>query len=357
MKAAVSRAPKAPLVIEDLNLAAPGEGYVTVDIKAVAICHSDLIFVDGGWGDQTPAVYGHEAAGVVSAVGHDAPFEVGDKVLVTLLRGCGECPCCTAGSRSYCVAERFVSVGSPLTDASGASVAQGIATGAFAEAATVHHSQLAKLSGDIGWAEASLLSCGVITGYGAVTNAAELPVGATAVVIGAGGVGLNAVQGAALSGASKVIVVDVSEEKLEFARAFGATDTFLASEEKLDSKIRSLTGGGADYVFVTVGAAVAMDSAYAMMAVGGVTVIVGMTPVGHKSSYDPLMLADMSQRIIGSKMGRTALDLDSPLLEQSYYDGRLKLDELVTGRFALEDINEAIDLTRRGVGVRNVIIL
>ena len=357
MKAAVSRTPKAPLVIEDLDLAGPGDGYVQVDIKAVAICHSDLIFIDGGWSDQTPAVYGHEAAGVVSAVGRDTPFAVGDKVLVTLLRGCGECPCCTVGSRSYCTAERFVGVGSPLTDASGASVTQGIATGAFAEGATVHHSQLAKLTGDIGWAEASLLSCGVITGYGAVTNAAQLQAGATAVVIGAGGVGLNAVQGAALSGASKVIVIDISEEKLEISRAFGATDTFLATEEKLDGKIRKLTGGGADYVFVTVGSARAMDSAYSMMAVGGTTVIVGMTPAGHQSSFDPLMLADMSQRVIGSKMGKTVLERDIPALEQSYYDGKLKLDELVTGRFALDEINDAIDLTKRGVGVRNVIIL
>ena len=357
MKAAVSRAPGAPLVIEELTLAPPGAGYVQVDIKAVAICHSDLIFLEGGWGDKGPAVFGHEAAGTISAVGDGAPFQVGDRVLVTLLRGCGECPCCSVGSRSYCTSDQFADVTSPLTDASGASILQGISTAAFAEETTVHHSQVAKLTGDIGWAEASLLSCGVITGYGAVTNAAQLPAGASAIVIGAGGVGLNAVQGAALSGASKVIVIDVSEEKLEFARTFGATDTFLATEEKLAGKIRKLTGGGADYIFVTVGSAAAMNSAYPMLAVGGTAVIVGMTPNGHTSGFDPLILADLSQRIIGSKMGKTVLDRDIPALEQSYYDGKLKLDELVTGRFGLEEINEAIDLTKRGVGVRNVILL
>ena len=357
MKAAVARAFRAPLVIEDIALRPPGPGEVEVRIKAVAICHSDILFIDGAWGGDLPAVFGHEAAGEVVAVGEGAEFAVGDRVVVTLIRGCGECVCCASDNRTYCRSEFPLSRSTPLTDGAGAAVRQGAATGAFAERVTVHGSQLAKVGEQIGWAEASLLACGVITGYGAVTNAAKLPAGATAVIVGAGGVGLNAVQGAALSGASRVIVVDISEEKLEIAREFGATDCLGARQPNLARTIRGLTGGGADYVFVTVGNTKAMDGAYSMIAPGGSVVLVGMAASGEMSTFDPLLLADMGQKIIGSKMGQSAPARDIPPLERAFLDGRLKLSELVTGRFAFEDINEAIATTRAGKGVRNVVIM
>ena len=358
MKAAICRTFGAPLTIEDVSIAAPGPGEVRVDVKACAICHSDIIFIDGGWGGDLPAIYGHEAAGVVTATGagvHDVA--VGDRVAVTLIRSCGHCPCCASDNRTYCTSPFPLSARSPITDASGATVKQGLNTAAFAETVVVEASQVAPVGDDIGWAEASLLACGVITGYGAVTNAAKMPAGATAVVIGAGGVGLNAVQGAALSGANRVIVVDISAEKLEIARGFGATDCIDAKAGDPVEQVRALTGGGADFVFVTVGATVAMEQAYAMLAVGGAAVLVGMPALGASSTFDPLTLADAGQRIIGSKMGQSSIRRDIPALIRSYEGGRLKLDELVTGRFALDEINEALDATRKGIGVRNVLMM
>lgn len=358
MKAAVIRAFGQPLGIEEVTIAPPGPDEVSVKVRAVAVCHSDIHFFDGAWGGDLPAIWGHEAAGEVIATGPGAEgFAPGDRVVVTLIRGCGGCACCASNNPTYCTTPFRLAAEPPLRDATGAVIAQGIKTAAFAEEVLVHKSQIAPLKGDIGWAEASLLACGVITGYGAVVNAARLPAGASAVVIGAGGVGLNAVQGAALSGASRVIVVDISPEKLEFARQFGATDCIDARGENVPRQIRKLTGGGADFVFVTVGAVAAMDDAYRMLGVGGAAVLVGMPESGVTSRFDPLLVADMAQRIIGTKMGQSVIARDIPMLEQAYYDGRLKLDELVTGRFALEEINEAIARTKRGEGARNVIMM
>lgn len=357
MKAAVARAFGAPLEIEELALAAPGPGEVRLRVRAVAICHSDLIFIAGGWGGALPAVYGHEAAGDVLETGAGVTgFAKGDRAVVTLIRSCGECACCAKGQRTYCTEPFPLNAASPLSDATGAPVAQGLKCGAFAEEVTVHASQLAKIEGEIGWAEASLLACGVITGYGAVTNTAAMEAGATAVVIGTGGVGLNAVQGAALNGASRVIVADVSAEKLEIARGFGATDCVKAGPEAA-AEVRRLTEGGADYVFVTVGAEAAMASAYEMLAPGGAAVLVGMGALGARSTFDPLTLADAGQRILGSKMGKAAPARDIPALIGLYRAGRLKLSELVTGRFGFEEINAALDRTRAGTGVRNVVLM
>ncbi|MEM7546983.1 MAG: Zn-dependent alcohol dehydrogenase [Pseudomonadota bacterium] len=357
MKAAVNRAFKTPLTIEDVTLAPPGPGEVEIRTRACAICHSDIMFIDGGWGGDLPAIWGHEAAGEVTAVGEGVTdVAPGDRVIATLIRSCGTCSCCMAGQRTYCTADYALNEKSPLSDTSGAMVKHGLKTAAFAERMVVERSQVAKLSGDIGWAEAALLACGVITGYGAVTNTAKMPAGAKAVVIGAGGVGLNAAQGAALSGASQVIVIDIAPAKLDIAPGFGATHTINGASANAVEEVRRITNGGADFVFVTVGAVQAMAQAYEMLGIGGAAVLVGMPAVGQMSTYDPLTLADAGQRIIGSKMGQTDLARDIPQLLASYYNGRLKLDELVTGRFALAEINEALDTTRRGIGVRNVIL-
>lgn len=356
MKAAVNRAIGAALTIEDVTLAPPMAGEVEVRVRACAICHSDIIFMDGGWGDATPAVWGHEAAGEVVAVGAGVDaYAPGDRVVVTLVRACGSCACCSAGLYGNCAAP-FPRCDSPLTDASGAPLVQGMKTAAFAERVVVDASQLAPISGEIGWAEASLLACGVITGYGAVANTAAMPAGAKAVVIGAGGVGLNAVQGAALRGASQVVVIDLSAEKLEIARGFGATHCVDGRAEDPVQAVLKITGGGADYVFATVGAPRAIEQAYPMLAVGGAAVLVGIPASGATSTFDPVALASSSQRIIGSKMGQTNVARDIPDLIAAYQDGKLKLDELVTGRFSLDEINEAIAASRAGKGVRNVIL-
>lgn len=357
MKAAVCREFGKPLTIEDLEAASPGAGEVQVRIRACAICHSDIIYMDGGWGGTLPAVYGHEAAGVVEKVGEGVGgIDVGDHVVVTLIRSCGECHYCAQGHAVMCDTTFPLDKNSPLTGADGKPVVQGLRTGAFAEVATVDASQVAVIPKDVPLESASLLACGVITGLGAVTNTARVPAGSDVAVIGTGGVGLNSVQGAVLCGARRIVAVDLSPDKLEAARTFGATHVVNGSDADAVEQITAITDGrGVDFAFVTVGALPAIEQGYKLIKRGGSVVIVGMTPVGVTSSFDPLDLADQSKRIVGSKMGATRVKVDIPQLVDLYRQGRLKLDELISGRYPIDRINEAIDSVRRGEALRNVI--
>jgi len=204
---------------------------------------------------------------------------------------------------------------------------------------------------------ASLLCCGVITGVGAVFNAARVPAGSSVVVIGAGGVGLNTIQGAAIAGAVRIIAVDLSREKLDAAMEFGATHGVLASDEKPHRAVKQINGGrGVDYVFVTVGSAEAYQTAPRYLCVGGMMVMVGMPPSGAKVSYEPVIVASSSQTMKGTFMGDTLLSRDIPRLVEFYRQGRLKLDELITRRYRLDQINEAIADTKAGNARRNVIL-
>ncbi len=356
MKAAICRTFNAPLSIEDIHLAEPGAGELRVAIAAVAICHSDIAFIDDKWGGTLPAVYGHEAAGVVTT-SRSEHFNAGDRVIVTLIKACGQCPCCESGLESSCDG-RYEERATPIMDASGEPIVQGMFCGAFAEAVNVHESQVFKAPDSMPLDVASLLACGVITGVGSVTNTAQLEKGSTAVVVGAGGVGLNVIQGAAISGASRIIAVDLSEEKLATAKAFGATHGVLTSAPDVAEEIRNLTSGrGADYVFVSVGAPHAFAVAPDYLAAGGAMVIVGMTGINDQVSYMPINLASMNQRFLGSTMGQTVLARDLPLLYEHYTNGRLKLDELISNRFGFDDINQALDSTRSGIAGRNVVIV
>jgi S-(hydroxymethyl)glutathione dehydrogenase / alcohol dehydrogenase len=355
MRAAVCRAFGAPLTIEEVSLDPPGPGQVAVRLAACAICHSDIAYAEGAWGGALPAVYGHEAAGRVTAVGPGVRgFAPGERVLVTLIRACGACPACAGGDPTSCD-HAWDAAPSPLSDAGGAPLAQGMKTAAFAEAVVVDASQLAALPEDLPPDLACLLACGVITGVGAVVNAARVRPGAAVAVIGAGGVGLNVVQGAALAGAARIVAVDLSAEKAEGARTFGATDAVAGDDAA--GAVRALTGGrGVDFAFVAVGAPGAIGAAAGMLAAGGTVVVVGMPPSGSVVGYDPTTLASMNQAIIGTRMGRAVLARDIPWLIGRWRAGRLKLAELVTGRYRLEEINAAIAATRAGAARRNVIV-
>jgi len=357
MRAAVCRAFGEPLVIEEVALDPPGAGEVAVDLAACAICHSDIIFADGGWGGQLPAIYGHEAAGVVRAVGQGiSAIKPGDHVVVTLIRSCGQCGSCAQGAPVTCETSFARDSQSPLHRSDGAPLTQGLRTAAFAEAVVVDASQVVVIPPSVPLDAASLLACGVITGFGAVTNTAALRPGATAVVIGAGGVGLNSVQGAAISGARMVIALDVVESKLEAARRFGATHAVNAGAADAAEQVRRLTGGrGADYVFVTVGAKAAIPQAFAMAARSGTIVLVGMPASGVTVAVDPGDIAHNNWRVLGSKMGGARIQADIPRLVTLYREGRLKLDELISGRYPLAQINEAIASSRSGAALRNVI--
>jgi len=359
MKAAVSHAFGAPLVIEEVVLRPPGPGEVQVEVEACAICHSDILYAEGAWGGHLPAVYGHEAAGRITALGEGVRgFAPGNTVVVSLLRACGHCRACMTARPYMCETPHDRVNNGPLSLPDGTAVEQGVSTGAFAESVVVHESQIAPIPADIAPEVACLLACGVITGTGAVINTARVPAGATAVVIGAGGVGLNTIQGCALSGASRIIAIDLSDEKLAAAREFGATDGLRADMKGLRKAVQGLTGGrGADYVFVTVGVISAYQGAPALAAKGGTVVMVGMPPSGAVMSVEPVIVAATSQTLTGSNMGATVLRRDIPYLVDLYRQGRLKLDELITRRYRLDQINEAIADTRAGNARRNVIIM
>ena len=355
VKAAVCNAFGAPLDIETVQLRAPLSGEVEVTLKACAICHSDITFIDGGWGGTLPAVYGHEASGHVTAVGdHVRGVAVGDPVVVTLIRACGTCAPCASGAPVAC--ETAAPEVGPIANADGAPLVQAMNCGAFAEKVVVDQSQVVKLPGDMDLVTASVLACGVITGVGAVVNAARLRAGQDVVVIGAGGVGLNAIQGARIAGARRIVAVDMSDEKLAIAKEFGATDGVLATEDKPWRAAKAAMGRGADAVFVTVGAIPAYEQAPQYLASGGKVIMVGMPHSGAEAKYEPVMLAATGQGMVGSKMGDVVIARDIPWMVDLYQQGRLKLDELVSRTWALEEINEAIADTKTGSAKRNVIV-
>ena len=358
MKAAVCREFGKPLVIEDVQIAKTGPGEVRVKVAAVAICHSDISYADGAWGGTLPAIYGHECAGVVEEVGDGVTtVKVGEHVVVTLIRSCGHCHGCSMGNPVTCTTQFPLDAKSPLTDKDGKSIVQSMRTGGFAEKVLVHESQCVAVPTNIPFSSASLLACGVITGFGAVTNTAKVPAGSHVVVIGTGGVGLNSIQGAHVSGARTVIAIDVVDSKIEAAKGFGATHGINSKSEDVAARVLEITGGhGADYVFVTVGVKSAFDSSYGMLAKGGSTVLVGMPASGVMSEIDPGTMAAYSQNILGSKMGSARIQVDIPNLVDLYGQGRVKLDELVTKTYPIEQINEAIDAVKRGEALRNVIV-
>ncbi|MEZ5935147.1 MAG: zinc-binding dehydrogenase [Alphaproteobacteria bacterium] len=358
MRAAVCRRFGHPFLLEDVTLAAPGPDDVTVRLGATSICHSDIIFADGGWGGDLPAVYGHEGAGVIeavgSAVGDVAP---GDHVIVTMVRSCGGCACCTRGLRGCCE-HTFDRPGHVrITDRSGQPVVQGLKTAAFAERTTVHRSQIVRVDPDLPFDVAAVLACGVITGFGAVANSADIRQDSHVVVIGAGGVGLNCIQAARLRDARRIIAIDRAAGRLEAALAFGATDGIDAGKTDPAPLVRDLTDGrGADYVFVAVGAGAAIESALGLLAPGGMAVLVGMPETGVSVTVDPIAIANGSQRVVGSKLGDADIGRDIPALIDLYRQGLLKLDELITDRFRFEDINQAMLAAKSGAGLKTVLL-
>ena len=358
MRAAVCRSFGAPLVIEEIELAAPGADEIEVRVVACALCHSDIHFAEGAWGGALPAVYGHEAAGVVESVGsgveHVGP---GDRVVVSLVRSCGACASCLRGEEVFCEATLAPMADAVLRASDGSAINQGLGTAAFAEHVVVHCSQVVAVPGELSFVTASLLGCGVLTGVGAVLNTASVEPGSSVVVIGTGGVGLNTVQGAVLAGANPIVAVDLSEDKLAAARSFGATHTVNGASEDLLGAVTAAAGGRRpDYVFVTVGAASAIDQALTLARRGGTVVLVGMPASGVTIALDPCTVAADGLHIVGSKMGSSQNARDIPRLAGLYQEGRLKLDELVSGCYPLGEINEAIASVKRGEALRNVIV-
>ena len=334
-----------------------GSTDVRVDVAACAVCHSDIHYAEGAWGGYLPAVYGHEAAGVINAVGDDvSDVAVGDHVVVTLIRSCGDCSQCDRGNHVFCETPFSSDESHRLSTDAGDEVQAAMLCGAFAEEVVVDHSQVVAIPKDLDWTVASLLACGVITGVGAVTNTSTIDSSSSVVVVGAGGVGLNTIQGAAIVGAPVVIAVDIAQEKLDIAKNFGATH--VATPDDARSVIKEATGRkGVTHALVTVGSSAAISAALRYIEPGGELVIVGMPASNQEIEIDPSIIAAVGHRIVGSKMGTSQIRRDIPQLIEWYKEGKLKLDELVSGTYALDDINSAIDNVADGGTIRNVVLM
>ncbi|MDM5146825.1 zinc-binding dehydrogenase [Candidatus Persebacteraceae bacterium Df01] len=355
IQAAVCRQFGSPLSIETLTLAPPTAREVRVNLAACAICHSDIIYADGGWGGTPPIVFGHEAAGTVVEAGADSGIAVGTRVVVTLLRSCGGCIPCQHGAPTLCE-DNF----DPLTrlyDINGKPVAIGLKTGAFAEQVVVDSSQVATIHNTLPFTEACLLACGVLTGWGAVVNTANVPPGASVAVVGCGGVGVNCLQAASIAGASPLVAIDLSAEKLKSAEQFGTTHTILANADDYGEQAQHITGGrGFDYVFMTAGSAKAAEQAASLLATMGTLVLTGMPPDGDLARINIADVAQGQRRFLGSKMGNSHLRTDIPKFLRLHSEGRLKLKELIASYYPLVDINRAMDASRRGDALRNIIL-
>ena len=358
MKPAVTYEFGKPLVVEEIEMAEPIEGEVRVTLAATAICHSDIHDIKGELPGKLPFIGGHESAGYVEKVGPGVTdFKTGDRVMVTLLSSCAKCYYCLSGLPHLCIAKFAPQKNVRLRTKDGQAIDQKGKVAGFAEKALVSQSQLMKIPDGVPLESAALLSCGVITGFGAVINRAKVKAMESVVVMGLGGVGINSIQGAAIAGAYPIIGVDVLEEKMENAMKYGATHMVKATREDAADAVRELTyGRGADYVFITVGSVAAINQGMMLAGARGNTVVIGLPPIQDQLCFSPMSIIASEKQLTGAFMGSTNLKTDIPKMIALYQDGKLKLDELITNRYPLEKINEAIESTISGKPLRNVIV-
>jgi S-(hydroxymethyl)glutathione dehydrogenase/alcohol dehydrogenase len=357
MKAAIFHGPHKQLTIENVDIARPIGREVLVRTVASGVCHSDLHFIEGLYPFAAPAILGHEAAGIVESVGPAVEeFKPGDHVIACLSVFCGHCEYCLTGRTHLCQSRPVRATGEPpkLTW-QGTPVNQFANLSSYAEQMLVHDSGLVKVRDDMPLDRAALIGCGVTTGVGAVLNTARVEPGTTVAVYGTGGVGLAAIQGAVIAGARMIIAVDVIAHKLETARALGATHGVDASKEDPVKAIRALTGPGVDYAFEAIGLKKAAEQAFECLRPGGTATIVGMIPVGQKIELDgPSFLRE--KKVQGCSMGSNRFKVDMPRYVELYRQGRLKLDEMITRRGRLEDVNEAFRAMKAGEVARTVLM-
>lgn len=358
IRAAVLHAVGEPLVIEKVTLAPPGPGEVLVRMAAAGVCHSDLHVAKGHLRQRLPVVLGHEGAGVVEGVGEGVEsVAVGTRVALMWIPSCGHCHYCQSGQGHLC------DNGDPLGKSSrlsldGDPVNHFLSTSAFADYVVVPQEGVLPLDEEVSLEQAALVSCGVVTGVGAVLNAARVPPGASVAVFGCGGVGLNVLQGARLAEAGRVIALDRLPDKLALAGKFGATDTLNVSDPDADvvGAVRELTDGrGVDFAFDAVGDALVFKQAYAATAKGGTVVVVGLPPVEQKLEVRGVSLVLQEKAVIGSFYGSMTPRDHLPRLLKLHQDGKLALDELVSHRFKLEEINEAFAALDQGALTRGLV--
>jgi alcohol dehydrogenase len=344
-----------PLRIEQCELDPPGPAEVLVRIHAASLCHSDLSVVDGSRPRVMPMVLGHEAAGEVVETGAGiTDLIAGDKVVCVFVPNCGHCPRCHEGRPALCEPGAAANLAGTLLNGArrlrlaGAPVNHHLGVSGFAEYAVVSRTSLVKVPVDLNFETAALFGCAIITGVGAVLNTANVPVGSTVAVVGAGGVGLSCVLGAVLAGARRIIVVDLNKSKLTFAQELGATDAFDASANDIVAKLKAATSGGVDFAFETAGAAPALALAYQITRRGGTTVTAGLPNPNHQFSIPQISLTMEERTLKGSYMGSCVPQRDIPNYIEMWQRGRLPVERLVTHRIKLQEINEGFDLLASG---------
>jgi len=359
MKAAVLRE-FGRLSIEDVELDGPGPDEVRLRVAASGLCHSDYHIIIGDLaGTPRPVVLGHEAAGFIEAVGANVKgFQPGDFVTTCVSAYCGHCSECQTGHTQLCDARPGTpsdrAAGSRLTR-NGAPIHAMANLGGFAEEMVVHHRAVAKIPQGVPPEVAAVMGCAVLTGVGAVLNGVKVEPGSTVVVIGCGGVGLNVIQGARIAGAARIIAIDRVSAKLEFARQFGATDTVLAGPDAV-AQVVEMTGGGVNYAFEVIGLPATMRDAFMMLRKRGTAVLMGVAKSGAELTVPIFPFVFKEVRIVSSFMGSSPFQLFLPQLAQFYLSGALKLDELISERIALSEINEGYARMAAGEIARSVIV-
>jgi S-(hydroxymethyl)glutathione dehydrogenase/alcohol dehydrogenase len=358
VKAAVLYEAKSDLVIEDIRIDNPGPREVLIRTVACGVCRSDLHFVDGSFPHPMPTVPGHEAAGIVEAVGSDvARLKVGDHVITFFTVFCGSCEMCVTGRPSLCVdpsTKRAKGAEPRLSLHDGTPLAPFLNLSAYAEMMLVHENGCVAISKEMPLDRAALLGCAVITGAGSIFNDSRLRAGETVAVIGCGGIGLAAINAAKIAGAGMIIAIDPVADKRALAERLGATHGFDSNEPDLAKKIAALTGGGVDYAIEAVGRSSTAELAWALLKRGGTATILGMIAPGNMVSIPgPSFLT--GKKLQGSLLGSTRFPIDLPRLVQLYLDGKLDLDTMVAERITLDGVNDALAKLRTGDTVRSVI--
>jgi alcohol dehydrogenase len=363
MGAAMPYAKSKPLSIQEIELEGPGQGEILVRMGAAGLCHSDLSVINGDRPRPTPMALGHEAAGVVEALGPGVDdLQKGDHVVLVFVPSCGHCNPCAEGRPALCepgaasnTAGTLISGARRLFSNEGKPIFHHMGCSAFAEAAVVSRRSAVKINPDLPLDEAALFGCAVLTGVGAVVNTAQVRAGASVAVVGLGGVGLASVLGSVASGARHTVAVDLSDDKLALAKSLGATHTFNAADPELIEKVKKATNGGVDYAIEMAGSTRAFETAYRITRRGGTTVTAGLPPPSATWAMPSTNLVAEERTIKGSYIGTCVPSRDLPRYIDLYMQGRLPVDKLLSGRLKLEQINEGFDLLHEGKAVRQVV--
>jgi len=358
MKAAVLREVRTPLQIENVQISKPGPHEVLIRTAAAGVCHSDLHFIEGSYPHPLPAVLGHESAGVVEQVGSEVrTVKPGDHVITCLSVYCGHCEFCLTGHLSRCESTetRRSKDEEPRLNQGGETMRQYLNMSSFAEQMLIHEHGCVAIRKDMPLDRAALIGCAVTTGVGAVVQASQVRPGETVAVIGCGGIGLSAINGAAIAGAGRIIAIDRMAGKESLAKTFGATDFICSADKDPVAEVIELTKGGVHHSFEAVGMGVTAEQAFNMLRRGGVANVIGMIPIGQTVT---LMGASFlgEKRIQGSLMGSNRFPVDMPRLVDFYMSGKLKLDDMISRRIKLEQVNEAFEEMKRGEIARSVIV-